>query len=163
MTDGNAVARDTRRGALWYWAPLAVWLGAIFYFSTDAMSATHTGGFFEPLIRRLLPGASDATVEGLHVAVRKSAHVTEYALLALIALRAVRSGRAERFRASWALAAWAIAAGYALLDEYHQTFVSSRTGNLHDAVIDMTGAAAALVFLAKWRETRANSRRRGVV
>lgn len=145
-------------GALWYWAPLAVWLGAIFYFSSDVLSAEHTSHFVEPLIRRLLPGASDATVYGLHVAVRKAGHVTEYALLALLAFRAVRAGRRGEAPTRWVVAAFAIAASYALVDEYHQTFVRSRTGNLHDAVIDMVGAAAAMVFLVWMRNRKARPR-----
>ena len=141
---------------MWYWAPLAVWLAAIFYFSTDAMSAAHTSRFVEPLIRRLLPDASYETVYAVHVAVRKCGHVAEYALLALLAFRAVRSGRPEPFRPRWAVAALTITALYALVDEYHQTFVSSRTGNLEDAAIDVVGAGAALVALA-WARRRANS------
>ena len=143
-------------GALWYWAPLAVWLAAIFVFSTDVMSAAHTSRFVEPIIRRLLPSASYETVYAVHVAVRKCGHLTEYALLGLLAFRAVRFGRSEPFRARWAAAALAIAASYALVDEYHQTFVSSRTGNLGDAAIDVVGAGAALVALA-WARRRANS------
>jgi VanZ family protein len=77
--------------------------------------------------------------------------VTEYALLALLAYRAVRSGRPARWRASWGVRAFLIAAAYALVDEYHQTFVSSRTGDIGDALIDMVGAAASLVVLAWWR------------
>jgi VanZ family protein len=141
-------------GALFYWAPLAVWLAAIFYFSTDAMSAEHTSRFIEPLIRRLLPDASPETVYVLHVGVRKLGHLAEYAVLGLLALRAVRSGRAEPFRPRWAAIAFAIAAGYALVDEYHQTFVRSRTGNLEDALVDMVGAAAALALYAWARRKR---------
>jgi VanZ family protein len=144
------------RGALWYWAPLAVWLAAIFFFSSDALSAAHTSRFVEPIIRRLLPGASYETVYAVHVAVRKCGHLLEYALLALLAFRAVRSGRPEPFEPRWAAAALAVAALYALVDEYHQTFVTSRTGNLGDAAIDVVGAGAALVALA-WSRTRVNS------
>jgi VanZ family protein len=128
---------------------------AIFYFSTDVMSAAHTSRFVEPIIRRLLPGASYETVYAVHVAVRKCGHLSEYALLGLLAFRAVRSGRAEPFRPRWAAAALAIAVAYALVDEYHQTFVSSRTGNLGDAAIDVVGAGAALVALA-WARRRVN-------
>jgi VanZ family protein len=154
--DATAPGRSpaTRRGALWYWAPLAVWLGAIFFFSTDALSSAHTSRFVEPLIRRLLPGASEGAVYAIHVAVRKCGHLTEYALLALLAFRGARGGRPEGFRPGWAATAFAVAAVYALVDEYHQTFVSSRTGNLGDAAIDMTGAAAALLFLAWARSVR---------
>jgi VanZ family protein len=150
-----AASPSKPRGALWYWAPLAVWLAAIFCFSTDAMSAAHTSRFVEPIVRAMLPGASYETIYGVHVAVRKCGHLAEYALLGLLAFRAVRSGRAEPFRPRWAVAALAIAAVYALVDEYHQTFVSSRTGNLGDAAIDVVGAGAALVALA-WARLRAN-------
>jgi len=120
------------------------------------MSAAHTSRFVEPLIRNLLPGVSYETIYAVHVAVRKCGHLAEYALLGLLAFRAVRSGRPEPFRSRWAGAAFAIAAVYALVDEYHQTFVSSRTGNLGDAAIDVVGAGAALVVLA-WARRRANS------
>ena len=150
-----AASREKPRGVLWYWAPLAVWLGAIFWFSTDAMSSAHTSRFVEPIVRAVLPRASYETVYAVHVAVRKCGHLAEYALLGLLAFRAVRSGRAEGFRPRWAVAALAIAVAYALVDEYHQTFVSSRTGNLGDAVIDVVGAGAALVALA-WVRRRAN-------
>jgi VanZ family protein len=131
-----------------YWGPLVVWLAAIFYFSTDAMSAPRTSRFLGPLLQWLLPGASPETIYVAHVAVRKGGHVAEYALLALLAFRAVRAESAARFRASWALSAFAIAVGFAFVDEYHQTFVSTRTGNLGDVAIDAAGAALALLALA---------------
>ena len=134
-----------------YWGPLAVWLAAIFYFSTDAMSAPRTSRFVEPLILWLLPDATPETVYALHVVVRKCGHLAEYALLGLLAFRAVRSGAAERFRATWAVWAFSIAVGYAVVDELHQSFVSSRSGNLGDVVVDAAGAALALAALAWWR------------
>jgi VanZ family protein len=115
------------------------------------MSAPRTSRFVEPLIRWLLPDATPVTVYVLHVAVRKCGHLAEYALLALLAFRALRSGRAERFRSSWAGGAFAIAVAYALVDEFHQTFVSTRTGNLGDVLVDAVGAALALAALAWWR------------
>lgn len=150
--------RYTLAGALSYWGPLALWLAAIFYFSTDAMSAGHTSRFVEPIIRFFLPRASADTVYLLHIAVRKLGHVTEYGLLALLAFRAVRGAGRTGFRPQWAAGAWAVAALYALVDEFHQTFVSSRTGTASDALVDMVGAFAALVLLA-W----AMRRRRGGV
>jgi VanZ family protein len=137
-------------GALWYWGPLVVWLAAIFFFSTGAASAHHTSRFIEPLIRWFAPDAPYPVVYGIHVAVRKSGHVAEYGLLAMLAYRAVRGGRQPRWRTVWAVWAFAIAAVYALTDEYHQSFVGTRTGTLDDVFIDMAGAAAALVFVAWW-------------
>ena len=134
-----------------YWGPLAIWLAAIFFFSTDAMSAPRTSRFVEPLIRWVLPGATPETVYALHVAVRKCGHLAEYALVALLAFRALRAGRPEPFRASWAWAAFAVAVAYALVDELHQSFVSTRSGNVGDVLVDAAGAALALLALAWWR------------
>jgi VanZ family protein len=141
------------RGALSYWGPLAVWLGAIFFFSTDAASVGRTSRYLEPLIRWLLPWAVEATVFAVHVAVRKAGHVFEYGLLALLAYRAMRRGRARAWSAAWAAWAFLLSAGYALVDEYHQTFTTSRSGDLGDVLIDCAGAAAAMIFLAKWPST----------
>jgi len=43
------------------------------------------------------------------------------------------------------LAAFLLAAGFAALDETHQTFVSSRTGTLVDVGWDSAGAAVGLI------------------
>lgn len=141
-------------GFLWSWGPLILWFCAIFYFSTDVLSAQHTSHFIEPMIRRVFPDASPGAVYAMHVAVRKCGHLSEYALLSLLAFRAVRGNRAERFQTSWAVLAVCIAVGYALVDEFHQTFVSSRTGNLHDVAIDATGAATAMIVLAWFHRSR---------
>jgi VanZ family protein len=43
---------------------------------------------------------------------------------------------------------------YALMDEYHQTFVPSRTGSIYDSFINMAGGLTALLII-RWR-TRSN-------
>ncbi len=143
-----------------YWGPLVGWLAMIFVFSGDALSARHTSGFIEPFIRWILPWASQPTVYGVHVAIRKLGHVLEYAVLGLLAFRAIRCGRPERFRASWAAGAVCIGAAYAGVDELHQSFVASRTGTVSDAVIDVAGCFAAVVLLAWWRTRGAVGPRR---
>jgi VanZ family protein len=40
---------------------------------------------------------------------------------------------------------------YALLDEYHQSFVPSRTGSVYDSLIDATGGLVALLFVRAWK------------
>jgi VanZ family protein len=71
---------------------------------------------------------------------RKLIHFGEYALLCFLWWRALVTvmspGRA-------ALLALLIASGYAVTDEYHQTFVGGRHGNPLDWAIDSAGAAAA--------------------
>jgi VanZ family protein len=77
---------------------------------------------------------------------RKLAHVTEYAILSYFWFRAFnQGGRTWSPRSAvWALA---FSITYALLDEYHQTFVPSRTASLVDVGIDSLGALTAQVYL----------------
>jgi VanZ family protein len=113
-------------------------------FSTDAFSAEQTGDFLVPLLRWLFPDVSPATLDLLHGAVRKVMHVIEFGILALLWYRALgwyESGWQTRA----ALAAFLLAAGFAALDETHQTFVSSRTGTLVDVGWDSAGAAVGLI------------------
>jgi hypothetical protein len=71
-----------------YWLPLLLWLGVIFLGSTDLMSAEHTSRFIVPFLRWLKPDISPETFASIHFIVRKCAHVGEYAVLALLLLRA---------------------------------------------------------------------------
>ena len=81
-----------------------------------------------------------------HAAIRKLAHVTEYAVLALLVARAL--DRPWRTRDAIAAIALAFCAVHASLDEWHQTFVPSRVGCVADAFLDTFGAALALALLA---------------
>jgi VanZ family protein len=72
---------------------------------------------------------------GWDYALRKCAHMTEYAILALLLLRAT---------GSFAWAFW-LAVAYAATDEVHQTFVRGRHGSPLDVAIDAVGVAAGLV------------------
>src|SRR4051812_40559464 len=57
----------------------------------------------------------------LDIVLRKCAHVTEYAVLALLAVLALRQ---EVLRAARAIpSGWIFAVAYAATDEFHQTFV----------------------------------------
>ena len=85
--------------------------------------------------------------DALHFYVRKTAHVTEYAILGVLLLRAwrlvklARPGRAE-------LAAWLAATAYAATDEFHQVFVPGRTPKVTDVLLDSCGAALGVALLA---------------
>ena len=115
---------------LWRWAPPLVWTVVVSAFSTDAFSAEHTGDFLIPLLRWLLPGASPATLELLHAAIRKGMHAFEFGILALLWYRALSwDGSGWQTRA--ALAAFLLAAGFATLDEIHQIFVEQGQAHLH--------------------------------
>ena len=117
-------------------------MAVIVWFSGGAFSAENTGSVLRPLVRWLLPGASDAQIAALHALIRKSAHVTEYAVLAALWFVALTRERGlSRPRAAWL--AFLVAVGWACLDELHQATEPSRTASAMDVAIDATGALAA--------------------
>jgi VanZ family protein len=82
---------------------------------------------------------------------RKLIHLGSYALLCFLWWRALRSVTNDRIAV---LLAFVLASGYAITDEFHQTFVEGRHGTPVDWAIDSAGAA--LVALRLWR-TRVRS------
>ena len=135
------------------WWPAIVWSGVIFTMSTDAFSAEHTKWFFEPMLRWLVPRLAQSQYDYIHHMIRKCAHFSEYFVYFVLLFRAVR-GRQVGWRWIWGLNALLIAAGYSLLDEFHQSFVASRTASLYDSLLDSVGASVALVVLWLWLRRR---------
>lgn len=147
-------AAPSSRSRLWRYGPVVLWVGIIFFASTGNLSAPNTSRILRPLLVWLFPGITEATLLQAHFIVRKGAHFTEYAVLALLAARAFLSSSREGLRRRWWLASLGLVASCALLDEYHQSFVATRTGTVYDSLIDITGGACALALVALWRARR---------
>ena len=122
----------------------------IFSASADGNSVRHSSIYFEPLMRWLFPQMPQPQIETIHHIFRKACHMTEYAVLALLCRRAIR-GSMKNFLPAWrwdeAGLALAIAFLYSASDELHQVFVPSRTGQISDVVVDVSGGALGLLLL----------------
>src|SRR5881409_3582598 len=130
-----------------YWLPLLVWLGVIFLGSTNLMSAEHTSRLIVPFLLWLKPGMAPDRILFILIVMRKCAHVTEYAVLALLLWRALRS--IPVLRAKTLMVFGAVLVGCALFaasDEFHQTFVKSRTPSVRDVLLDIGGALVGLLI-----------------
>jgi VanZ family protein len=127
------------------------WAALIFWASSASFSASNTSRIIRPLLLWLFPEMTEGALLQAHFLVRKAAHFTEYAILSLLAARTFLNSTRERVREAWWLASFAVVAGVALLDEYRQSFLPSRTGTVYDSLLDMTGGATALALLAAWR------------
>ena len=143
------------RGFLKFWLPVLAWTIFIFIGSTDLISAEHTSRFIGPFLRWFAPDITEATIASIQLVVRKCGHLTEYAVLAGFLYRALRQRREQVMTA--AIAAFFIAAIYAALDEFHQSFVASRTASVWDVVIDCLGAAIGLAICSRFRRRRRTS------
>ena len=140
-----------------YWLPVLLWSALIFGFSSDAGSSRNTSRLIRPLLRWLSPGISEETVDRVQLGVRKVAHVTEYAALALLAWRAWRKpvrGDARPWRWREAAFGFGFAVLFAVSDEIHQTWVPSREGCAVDVLIDAAGALVGLLAMRAWGRWR---------
>jgi VanZ family protein len=109
---------------LWLWLPVVAWAAVIF-----ALSA--------------VPGLSTG-LGTWDLILRKAAHMAEYAILAALLWRALRSE----------LGALAAALAYAATDELHQALVRGRHGSPVDVAFDGIGAAAGLLLVLRVRAAR---------
>jgi VanZ family protein len=125
----------------------------ISFASSNEFSAINTSRVVRPLLLWLFPNISEESIRLAHFLVRKAAHITEYAILGWLAARAFTGSSREFLRQRWWIAGLLLIALQALLDEYHQSFVPSRTGSLCDSGIDIAGGVIGLIGFAyfRWR------------
>jgi VanZ family protein len=127
-----------------YWLPIFVWMTLIFMGSTDLLSAEHTSRIIEPFLRWLHPGVSPETVARAQFFIRKAGHVSEYAVLAALFYRALVNTLCAGRAFMAAVVVLLACAAYAATDEFHQSFVPSRTASARDVAIDISGALVAV-------------------
>ena len=155
--------RPSAHRRIWRYGPLLLWILFISFASTDEFSASNTSQIVRPILLWLFPNLSEARLAAAHFIVRKAGHFTEYAVLAFLARRAfITSSRAflERY---WFRLGLLLVVIYALLDEFHQSFVPSRTPSIYDSAIDVAGGLTVLLTFklfskrARARELNVNS------
>jgi VanZ family protein len=131
-----------------YWLPVLVWMAVIFGASADSHSYQHSSSIVEPILRWLFPHMSQPQIDGIHHFLRKCCHLTEYAILGLLVFRAVNHSRNNLPAWSWPRVGGTllIVFLYASSDEYHQSFVPTRTALFSDVCIDTGGGAIGLLI-----------------
>jgi VanZ family protein len=92
----------------------------------------------------------------MHTAIRKLAHVTEFAGFSIAVFHGVR-GERYGWHWQWALMTLLIAVSYSGLDEWHQSFVPMRDARVRDVLIDSAGALLAQVFVWGYAKFHRNS------
>ncbi|MGA7696161.1 MAG: VanZ family protein [Candidatus Sulfotelmatobacter sp.] len=137
------------------WIAAILWLILIAIESSALLSAHNTSRILYPLLHYLF-GLDWDRFEVWHFYIRKGGHVVGYGTLSILLFRAWRATLPAMSDVKWTLR-WATIAilGTALvasLDEWHQSFIPSRTGTIRDVVLDTCAGIAAqfLVFLW-WR------------
>ena len=80
----------------------------------------------------------------------KTAHLAGYAVLGLLAVRAVAGGLPARVTVRHAVLALLITIAYGAGDEWHQSFVPGRSPDVYDLLADAAGGAVAVAACWAW-------------
>jgi len=135
---------------IWRYGPLLIWMAFIFAFSTSGLSANNTSRIVRPLLLWLFPDISEERITVVHIIVRKISHFSSYAVLGFLAARAFLTSTIGALRQHWFAVGTFLVVTYSLIDEYHQSFVPSRSASIYDSLIDTAGGLCALICIAKF-------------
>ncbi len=143
------------------WLPTVAWVAMIACFSTDSFSSAHTGSILLRLIHSIYGPITERQFDVINVFIRKGAHFTVYGVLSWLAYNSWRatfpSPRPWQF--NWSGLALALTLVAASADEFHQSFVPSRTSSPLDVLLDVTGAIFFQTLIASF--AKGYSTRRG--
>ena len=127
----------TRQGAMvqvfWYWVPVALYAGVVFYLSAQSHPEEQLPSF-------LLKDVSD-----------KVLHAVEYGILAVLCFRAFRWAAGSAVARQAVVLAIVTASVYGVTDEVHQFFVPFRESSWLDWLADTIGATIGAI---SWRFIR---------
>ena len=128
------------------WYPSILMMVIIFIFSNFQASDTdRQSGLIVNALTTLFPNLEN--VSFLVTIVRKTAHFTEYAIFGFFTARAFKLSK----KSPWF--AIPFCALYSCADEYHQTFIQGRSGELADVILDTSGASfGALLYIITHRK-----------
>ena len=131
------------------WIAAILWLGLIAAESTNYGSAEYTSRFIYPFLHFLLGVSQTQFQEWQHV-IRKTGHFVGYFTLSWLLFRSWRATfpfPGAAWTIQWARISLFMTALVAALDEWHQTYLPSRTGTLHDVLLDSAAALVAQILL----------------
>lgn len=142
------------------WIPTILWLCVLAVFSTDLFSAEHTGSILAKILDTLFPRLTAEQFETIHFLVRKSAHFCSYGLLGALSFFALRATfpALQKWHILWAMLGVLMSFLAGCMDEFHQSFVPSRTSSFRDVLIDTAGGVIFQIVIALWLTGNRSSR-----
>ncbi len=127
------------------------WMGLIFYMSHQnaSVSSGMSGNLIKNVVRFFIPQISESDllsiVSAMQFIVRKTAHFAFYAILGILSFIHISTYKSLPIKA-WFFLSLVVSMLYSASDEYHQTFVAGRSGELRDILIDTLGALTGIIF-----------------
>lgn len=124
-----------------------IWMAIIFIFSQQpaSISSGQSGVFVEQL-HHIAPGIDQQLLTFI---IRKSAHIFAYFILGILIFNALwRINFSKLTYSQPTISSITICALYAASDELHQLFVSGRSGEIRDVVMDSIAASIGIVLIS---------------
>jgi len=147
----DSLTRAEWRGRIFRYAPLILWIGAIFVASSNTGSMSSTSRFIRPFLEFLFPGTPEEILVAYHGYIRKFAHFAEYFVLAFFAARAFSGSSNKWLRKFWFVFALVLVVVTATADETNQSFLASRTSSVYDVLLDSLGGLSMILFFGLYR------------
>lgn len=148
---GYGVFGIERRAIVLRYAPLVIWIGVVLFLGSGPGSMSRTSLFVRPILEFLFPSADELTLQIYHGYIRKFAHFAEYAILAILTLRAIGNCRRR------VVSAIILVAAVAVVDELNQSFNAARTASAWDVLLDVSGGLFATAVYWRWQRRRRNN------
>ncbi len=134
------------------WLFVIMWMLFIFSLSSDpgnvsAERSRMVVEILEPIIEKI-EGAFEIELmdkSELHFYVRKGAHVFSYFVLSLLLVLSFKASGFTGVKPYYL--GWFIATGFSALDEFYQTFVPGRSGEVWDVLVDNIGVNTGLLVV----------------
>ena len=134
--------------ALICWLLVVIWMGVIFGFSQK--NSTQSSSSSKKIAIKIVDiveknkskKEKEVIAEEIHIPIRKVAHAIEYAILCILLIIALKNSNIKNNKILWI--ALLISIIYSITDEYHQTLIEGRSGEIKDVLIDSTGALIGL-------------------
>ena len=140
----------TKKQLLKEWIAAGLWLALIAGESTNHLSAANTTRIVYPLFH-FFTGVDPFRFVIWDYYIRKMGHFVGYFGLSILLFRAWRAtlpfASPSFWSMQWARIAFFMTALVASLDEWHQTYLTSRSGSLYDVLLDSFAALAAQILI----------------
>ena len=135
------------------WLPSLIWLMLIALESTNWFSSDNTSRILYPILH-FLTRVSWQRFAVWNYYIRKTGHIVGYFVLSWLLFNSLRASLPSqamlRWSLRWARISFLFSVMVATLDEWHQTYLASRTGRWQDVVLDSSAALGAQALMFLW-------------
>ena len=131
---------------LWLYLPLMLWIGGIFYLSSEKGSISNTARRFSPILHSLFPKAGEKSLKTYHLVFRKLCHFFGYGILAIFAAIVFYNSSIVFLAKNWQISSLVMVFLIASADEIKQSFYPNRDGSISDVALDCIGGLTLILL-----------------